>query len=193
VLLEFGSSFSTVASPFKLNPEWLKDDSFVKIVRQVWNDPRHIHIVRAQRQLVGKLSLLKERVKVWVKVKRQKDQADLLKIEEAIDLVYNKINLGLSSMEDSIKLSKLESKRNRYLLAEEESRRKKSRAIWIKSGDRNTKFFHHYASYRRNKKFIWEINDEEGKVHSGQQAIKDEAVRHFNSFFNDSGQTFMED
>jgi hypothetical protein len=96
-------------------------------------------------------------------------------------------------MEDSINLSKLEFERNCFLLAEEENWRQKSRAIWIKSGDRNTKFFHLYASHRRNKKFIWEINDEKGKVHSGQQAIKEEAVRHFSSFFNDTGQTFMEE
>jgi hypothetical protein len=171
----------------------LKEESFVEIVRQVWNDPQHLLTVGAQRHLVGKLSLLKERIKVWVREKRQKDQSDLLKIEEAIEFEYNQVNLGLSSMEDSIKLSKLESERNHFLMVEEESWRQKSQAIWIKSGDKNTKFFHHYASYRRNKKFIWEIKDEAGKVHLGQQAIKDEAVRHFRSFFNDTGQINMEE
>jgi hypothetical protein len=94
VLMEFRSCFATVASPFKLNPEWLKDDSFVNIVRQVWNDPRHLNTVGAQRRLVKKLSLLKERVKVWAKEKRQKDQDDLSKVEKAIDLVYTNISLG---------------------------------------------------------------------------------------------------
>jgi hypothetical protein len=185
--------FCTVASPFKLNPEWLKDDTFGNIVKQVWNDPRHLIIDGAQKRLVKKLSLLKLRIKEWAKEKRKKDQEDLSKIEEAIESVYTNISLGITTMEDSLKLSKLELKETDILLAEEESWRQKSRAIWIKSGDRNTKFFHLYASHRRNKKFIWEINDEKGNVHSGQQAIKEEAVRHFSSFYNDIDQSFMEE
>jgi len=52
----------------------------------------------------------------------------------------------------------------------------------------NTKFFHRFASYMRNKKFIWEINDEVGVSHTGQEAIKTEATEFFKSFFNDTGQ-----
>jgi hypothetical protein len=58
----------------------------------------------------------------------------------------------------------------KLLLDEEESWRQKSRVIWIKCGDKNTKYFHHFASYRRNKKFIWEIKDEAGGIHTGQEA-----------------------
>jgi hypothetical protein len=61
---------------------------------------------------------------------------------------------------------------NKLLLEEEERWRQKSRAIWIKSGDRNTKFFHNYASYRRNKNFLWEIKDENDNFHIGHEAIK---------------------
>jgi hypothetical protein len=42
-------------------------------------------------------------------------------------------------------------------------------------GDKNTKYFHYFARYRRNKKFIWEIKDEAGGIHTGQEALKEEA------------------
>jgi hypothetical protein len=57
-------------------------------------------------------------------------------------------------------------------LEEEESWRQKSRAMWIKNGEKNTKFFHNFASYRRNKKCLWEIRDDIGNVHTSQEEIK---------------------
>jgi hypothetical protein len=75
--------------------------------------------------------------------------------------------------------------RNKFLLSEEELWRQRSRAIWIKSGDQNTKYFHHFASSRRNRKHIWEILDENGQTHFRQDAIKKEATRHFKSFFEE--------
>jgi hypothetical protein len=40
---------------------------------------------------------------------------------------------------------------------------------------------------RRNKKFLWEIRDEDGNVHTGQEAIKKEVVSYFHTFFKDQG------
>jgi hypothetical protein len=53
----------------------------------------------------------------------------------------------------------------------------------------NTKFFHKYLSFRQNKKFIWEIQDESVVTHSGQEAIKTKETKFYKSFFNDSGKT----
>jgi hypothetical protein len=61
------------------------------------------------------------------------------------------------------------------LLADEELWHQKSRETWILSGDKNTKFFHRFASFRRNKKHLWEVKDEFEQVHTGQEAIKAEA------------------
>jgi len=49
------------------------------------------------------------------------------------------------------------------LVVEESKWRKKIRAIWIREGDNNTKFFHNYARYRRITNSIWEINNMEGR------------------------------
>jgi hypothetical protein len=79
----------------------------------------------------------------------------------------------------------LEEEKNNFLLSEEELWRQRSKAIWIKSGDQNTIFFHHFASSKRNSKHIWEVLDENGQVHFGQDAIKKEVTRHFTSFFEE--------
>jgi hypothetical protein len=70
------------------------------------------------------------------------------------------------------------------LLIDEEHWRQKSRAIWLKSGDQNTKYFHKFASAKRNQKHIWEIWDELGQEHRGQEALKAEANRYFKNLFS---------
>lgn len=83
----------------------------------------------------------------------------------------------------------LEIERNQILLAEEKLCRQRSRAIWIESGDQNTKFFYHYASSSRSKKHIWEIKEETGHIHYGQETLKTTATRHFKSFYGASDHT----
>jgi hypothetical protein len=70
---------------------------------------------------------------------------------------------------------------------EEEHWRQRSRALWLKSGDQNSKYFHQFANFRRNHKHIWEVRDDEGKVHFGQEALKTEATRFYKSFFEEKG------
>jgi hypothetical protein len=62
---------------------------------------------------------------------------------------------------------------------------RRSRAIWIHIGDFNTKFFHKFASFRRNSKYFWEIQDEAGHLHCGQENIKKVALKHFKDFYKE--------
>lgn len=67
--------------------------------------------------------------------------------------------------------------------AEEELWRQHSWAIWMHNDDQNTKYFHQFATYRRNCKHVWEITDDIGQVHSGQIELKVEATKYLKSFF----------
>jgi len=65
--------------------------------------------------------------------------------------------------------------------------------VWLKCGDKNTKFFHNFSSYRRNTNQIWEICDEQGQLHNGLEAIKFEAVKFFKSFYEKGDQDHIVD
>ena len=47
-----------------------------------------------------------------------------------------------------------------------------SRIQWIMEGDANSKFFHSYASARRNTNTIWSLNDLESNPVSEDPALK---------------------
>jgi len=107
----------------------------------------------------------------------------LFRLEEEIKVTLQNSLGGSRTIEEEIYIKNLEHSRNKYLKENEELWRQRSRAIWIKSGDQNTKFFHNFANYRRNRKFVWEIRYEMGTLHSGQEDLKAEAVKYFNFFF----------
>jgi hypothetical protein len=85
-------------------------------------------------------------------------------------------------MEDSL-LKELEQERNNLLKENEELWLHRSRAIWIQSGDNNTKFFYNFANFRRNRKHIWEIRDNSGHMLTSQENIKAEAIEHFKDLY----------
>jgi hypothetical protein len=143
--------------------------------------------------LVWKLKELKAITKLWVKEHNCKALIHLVKLEEEIKDTLQNLSGGSRLPEEERHLNNLEQERNRYLKEKEELWRQRSRAIWIQSGDQNTKFFHHFASYRRNWKYVWEIRDDSGALHTGQEEIKDEAVKYFNFFFKAQDQPSTSD
>ena len=69
------------------------------------------------------------------------------------------------------------------MLEREEAWRLKSRAIWLESGDENTKFFHAYARGRKAANTIWCLKDEAGLEHFGFEGKARCGVTHFESLF----------
>ncbi|KAH9310079.1 hypothetical protein KI387_037990, partial [Taxus chinensis] len=65
------------------------------------------------------------------------------------------------------------------LLKEESYWHQKSREIWLKDGDQNTKFFHASVKARRNSNYISAIKQPDDSWISSQIAIKEEVVSFF--------------
>jgi len=70
---------------------------------------------------------------------------------------------------------------------EEEKWRIKSRQVWLKSGDRNTSFFHKQATVRQIRSNITTIIDSVGNQHKDQASIKNAATAHFKELLSEKG------
>ena len=73
----------------------------------------------------------------------------------------------------------LEAERHTILMHKEETIHQKSRAIGLKAGDSNTKYFHQFANNRRLSNALWEATDEDGVVVYDTPSIQKAARRHF--------------
>ncbi|KAH9764852.1 hypothetical protein KPL70_001671 [Citrus sinensis] len=72
------------------------------------------------------------------------------------------------------------------LLDEEIYWKQRSRANWLKEGDKNTKYFHAKASSRRRKNKIWGIEDNQGNWMQEEEEVEREFCSYFANLFTTS-------
>ena len=89
--------------------------------------------------------------KKWKYEKRQANRKELRSIQRALDMASKAMATHHLSLETRCLIKELQKKKLKILEQEESFWRLKSRAIWIKEVDKNTKFFHNFANDWREK------------------------------------------
>eukprot|EP00253_Pinus_taeda_P027066 PITA_27066 len=100
----------------------------------------------------------------WAREKHQRENSLLSHIESELSSLLNERSLGFITVEDKSHLIVLENQKAQILKAREESLRLRSRTIWLKEGDDNTRFFQNYAKGRKVSNTIWNLPLPEGGV-----------------------------
>eukprot|EP00253_Pinus_taeda_P022728 PITA_22728 len=131
---------------------------------------------------------LKTTTKSWAKERQKNQNEELIKIREELKSLESMDSDGYSTQSSKDRILSLEKAQNQILMAKEEEWRLKSRAIWLKAGDENTRFFHNYAKGRKSTNTIWSLKDEEGRVVKSFSDLSSLGQRHFQRIFSDSGE-----
>lgn len=101
-------------------------------------------------------------------------------------------NLWSSYKEDVEKYKELERQHAELLKTDEIIWRQRSRAMWLKEGDKSTKFFHGKASQRRQTNGIKKLKDVDGVWWHGEENIERVLINYFAELFSTSYPTDIE-
>ena len=88
--------------------------------------------------------------------------------------------------DSAVEIQVLKKEINEMMLREEMMWSQRSRVLWIKCGDRNTKFFHATASNRQKKNRIEGLNDLEGRWREGEEEVEDIILKYFKDIYSTS-------
>ena len=111
-------------------------------------------------------------MRVWSKAENLRLKARSIHLEEDINSILNMSHSAILAQDIQFRLNNLKAEYHRLLEHEVNSARLQSRVTWAKSGDANTKFFHAYASAKRNSNVIWSLKNINDNLVSKDAALK---------------------
>eukprot|EP00253_Pinus_taeda_P005326 PITA_05326 len=128
--------------------------------------------------------MAKRQSQKWQLEKSESNRRDLKDIDKELQFLSTHFKNDSISSHTQKQIWDLEKQKQKILAKEEATWRLKSHAIWLREGDKNTKFFHIFANRWRQVNTIWEIKDEAGKYFFSQEDISCEAVKFFKKAYN---------
>lgn len=183
IVLEFAHGGDKPSSPFKFNEDWLKQPDFVKLIKDLWIPYGPTVHTTAAIQFVAYLNRATQAAKKWAHEKKLQDDLELKELEAAIETSLNDPTIAFSTQEDKEALVLLEKRRQALLVKREEAWRLKSKVIWLKSGDENTKFFQAYVRVGKAENTIWDMRNDANLKVSSFEGLANLGVEHFQSLY----------
>ena len=182
LLLEAGG-MARGKSSFKFESMWLKDPGFVDKIWDWWSS--YSYSGTPSFVLAQKLKALKGDLKAWNKqvfgdvgIRRQHLECEL----QALDL---KKSLASLSDEERIRREDCKIELEKVAQLEEVSWRQKSRVLWLKEGDNNTKFFHKMANSHRRYNYMERV-EVDGVVYEDDSVIRAKVVQFYKFLYQEN-------
>jgi hypothetical protein len=167
---------------FKFENMWLKTEGFVDRVKDWWST--YSFIGTPSFVLASKLKALKDDLKMWnkhvfgdVSLKQLQFCSELSRLDE-------KEELGGLSHADRDRHKVVISELHKLAHLEETSWRQKSRVLWLKEGDNNTKHFQKMANSNRRNNYMKKV-EVDGIVHENAVDIRDNVVCFYESLYQE--------
>ena len=133
---------------------WTRDERCRDIIEGAWERER----VDSEGSIMGRLKRCQEQLQKW----NWREFGNVNKILKQKKEKLQQLELWDSLHGKAEEIKRVRDEINEIQVREEMMWSQRSRALWLKWGDRNTKFFHTSASQRRRKNWIAGLQDPSG-------------------------------
>ncbi|KAL0011411.1 hypothetical protein SO802_006519 [Lithocarpus litseifolius] len=182
ILVEVGG-MARGKSPFRFENMWLKTDGFTERVYSWWN--RHSFSGTPSFVFAKKLKALKEDIIQWNRSEFGHVGRKKTLLLEALKLLDGKEGESGLSDAESCERVLVRSEIEHLSFLEEISWRQKSRMLYIKEGDNNTKFFHKVANSRRRFNHL-SMLEVDGVIYEEESEVAAQVVQFYKDLYRET-------
>ncbi|KAM6574521.1 hypothetical protein CsatA_022848 [Cannabis sativa] len=162
-------------SRFHFEHAWAEEETCVELVTKSWGAGT---VSTTARELKDQLDKCGAALNNWNKARKKEMHTRIKEYEDKIATLSNRIDhTGWNQLKE------LERSYNVYLDKEEKFWKQRSRALWLKEGERNTKFFHRKANSRKKKNSITGLLDQNAQWVYGNRMVGRVACNYLQQLF----------
>jgi hypothetical protein len=171
---------------FRYEPGWHKNLVAREVIKQVWRVKENSN--DAWKNVRNRLAKSRSALLQWRKVNVSPTE-DVIK-SKTVELQTLQ---GIDGPLDLVAIREVQRDVNNALEQDDLKWRLRAKEHWLKSGDKNTKFFHACATQKKRRNTITSICDVNGAVCTTNEGIEEAFVSYFTHLFASSAPTGVEE
>lgn len=183
ILARFQAQEHQTKRNFKFNRNWLSKERFTETVREEWESLRS----DPSLELFDKIRKTRQSISRWKKRNPTNNAVLIEKLKKQLDSVQND---DLISSEDELEIK---FKLCATYREDELYWKQKSRILWLRGGDRNTRYFHAKTKQRRARNRITRLKNSMGEWVHTEEEIEAVAAGYFPELFTSSNPDTIEE
>jgi hypothetical protein len=168
-------------SSFKFEACWNMDAECADVIREAWKGRGQGSAVNLSTS-IDKLDQCRHALSEWSRKKFGDVPNRLKSMTKRLDLLQQNEHPGILEQ-----INQLQKEIENLLEMEDIKWQQRAKRTWFKQGDRNTRYFHAWASHCRRTNLIAVIRDSTGDQWSSPEDIGRIFMQHFQNIFSSSG------
>jgi hypothetical protein len=161
---------------FKYEAHWGLNKECKDIVKQVWR--RKLAPEDKWQDFNQKVKHCKNQLRRWENMNNGSREQEIVRIKEELLTLQ-----GAEGLPNRELLKRLQAEANLLLAQEDLHWHQRSKEMWLKCGDKNTKYFHACATQRKRKNLIQKIQDSQGRVWENGEGVEKAFVEYYANLF----------